>query len=93
MASLTDVIVKDPDILSGTPVFRGTRVSLQALVDSTESGETLETAVPRLWEQSAGTSKKSRHQVWQVWRKFGGPCACGATFSYVVPLFVLSVFL
>ena len=42
MASLTDVIVKDPDILSGTPVFRGTRVPLQALFDSIESGETLE---------------------------------------------------
>jgi uncharacterized protein (DUF433 family) len=42
MASLKDVIVKDPDILSGTPVFRGTRVPLQALFDSIESGETLE---------------------------------------------------
>ena len=42
MASLTDVIVKDPDILSGTPVFKGTRVPLQALFDSIESGETLE---------------------------------------------------
>ena len=42
MASLKDVIVKDPDILSGTPVFRGTRVPLQALFDFIESGETLE---------------------------------------------------
>ena len=42
MASLKDVIVKDPDILGGTPVFRGTRVPLQALFDSIESGETLE---------------------------------------------------
>lgn len=42
MASLTDVIVKDPHILSGTPVFRGTRVPIQALFDSIESGETLE---------------------------------------------------
>jgi uncharacterized protein (DUF433 family) len=42
MASLKDVIVKDADILGGTPVFRGTRVPLQALFDSIEGGETLE---------------------------------------------------
>ena len=37
-----DPIVRDPEILGGTPVFRGTRVPLQALFDSLESGETLE---------------------------------------------------
>jgi uncharacterized protein (DUF433 family) len=42
MASLKDVIVTDADILGGTPVFRGTRVPLQALFDSIEGGETLE---------------------------------------------------
>ena len=42
MASLKDVIVKDAGILGGTPVFRGTRVPLQALFDSIEGGETLE---------------------------------------------------
>jgi uncharacterized protein (DUF433 family) len=42
MTSLKDIIVKDPDILGGTPVFRGTRVPLHALFDSIESGETLE---------------------------------------------------
>ena len=36
------VIVKNPKILGGTPVFRGTRVPLQALFDSLEGGETLE---------------------------------------------------
>ena len=36
------VIVKDPDILGGTPVFRGTRVPLQTLFDYLEGGETLE---------------------------------------------------
>jgi len=40
---LTDsVIVKNPKILSGTPVFRGTRVPLQLLFDSLERGHTLE---------------------------------------------------
>jgi len=42
MASTSDVIVRGPEILGGTPVFRGTRVPLQALFDSLEGGETLE---------------------------------------------------
>jgi len=37
-----DVIVKDPDILGGTPVFRGTRVPLQTLFDYLEGSSTLE---------------------------------------------------
>jgi uncharacterized protein (DUF433 family) len=36
-----EVIVKDPDILGGTPVFRGTRVPFQALLDYLEGGQTL----------------------------------------------------
>ena len=36
------VIVRNPAILGGTPVFRGTRVPIQALVDYLEGGETLE---------------------------------------------------
>jgi uncharacterized protein (DUF433 family)/predicted nuclease of predicted toxin-antitoxin system len=42
MSLSNSVIVKDPEILSGMPVFRGTRVPLQALFDSLEGGETLE---------------------------------------------------
>ena len=37
-----EVIVKDIDILGGTPVFRGTRVPFQALLDYLEGGETLD---------------------------------------------------
>jgi uncharacterized protein (DUF433 family) len=37
-----DIIVKDPDILGGTPVFRGTRVPFQALLDYLEGGQTLD---------------------------------------------------
>jgi uncharacterized protein (DUF433 family) len=36
-----EVIVKNPDILGGTPVFRGTRVAIQTLFDYLEGGETL----------------------------------------------------
>jgi uncharacterized protein (DUF433 family) len=37
-----NVIVKNKDILGGTPVFRGTRVPIQTLFDYLEGGETLE---------------------------------------------------
>jgi uncharacterized protein (DUF433 family) len=37
-----EVIVKNRDILGGTPVFRGTRVPVQVLFDYLEGGETLE---------------------------------------------------
>lgn len=37
-----EIIVKDPDILGGTPVFIGTRVPFQALLDYLEGGETLD---------------------------------------------------
>ncbi len=39
---LDDIIVKDQDILGGTPVFRGTRVPFQSLLDYLEGGETLD---------------------------------------------------
>ena len=39
---MEDVIAKNPPILGGTPVFRGTRVPLQPLVDSLERGHTLQ---------------------------------------------------
>jgi len=35
-------ITIDPEIVSGTPVFTGTRVPIQALFDYIEGGETLE---------------------------------------------------
>ena len=38
----TGIIVKDRDILGGTPVFRGTRVPLQALLDYLEGGQNLD---------------------------------------------------
>jgi uncharacterized protein (DUF433 family) len=41
MSALTDLIIKDPDVLGGTPVFRGTRVPFQNLLDYLESGQTI----------------------------------------------------
>ena len=41
MLSLQEVISRDPEVLGGTPVFRGTRVPFQALLDYLEGGQTL----------------------------------------------------
>lgn len=41
MAATDDIIVRDRDVLGGTPVFRGTRVPFQALLDYLEGGQTL----------------------------------------------------
>jgi uncharacterized protein (DUF433 family) len=38
MAVLASVIVRDPDIMNGTPCFRGTRVPLKNLIDYIEGG-------------------------------------------------------
>ncbi|MEL7235994.1 MAG: DUF433 domain-containing protein [Chloroflexota bacterium] len=36
-------ITKDPDILGGMPVFAGTRVPVQNLIDYLTTGETIDT--------------------------------------------------
>jgi len=41
MVPPNSVITRDPDLLGGTPVFRGTRVPFQALLDYLEGGQTL----------------------------------------------------
>jgi hypothetical protein len=46
-----EVITKDPDIPGGTPVFRGTRVLFQALLDYLEGG--------KLWMSSSKISPPS----------------------------------
>jgi uncharacterized protein (DUF433 family) len=38
----SSVIVKNPEILGGVPVFAGTRVPFQALLDYIEGGRTLD---------------------------------------------------
>lgn len=40
--SLKGIVHSDPEILGGTPVFAGTRVPLQNLIDSLEGGESIE---------------------------------------------------
>ena len=42
MMTLEQIVHRDPEILGGTPVFRGTRVPLRSLFDYLEEGETLD---------------------------------------------------
>ncbi len=48
------VIIRDPEILSGEPVFRGTRVPFQTLLDYLEGGDTLD----EFLEQFPGVSRE-----------------------------------
>jgi uncharacterized protein (DUF433 family) len=42
MSQHNEVITRDPEVLSGTPVFRGTRVPFKNLLDYLEGGHTLD---------------------------------------------------
>lgn len=50
------IVTSSPEILSGTPVFAGTRVPVQALIDYLEGGETIDDFL-------AGFSTVKREQV------------------------------
>jgi len=39
---MSGVIIKDPNVLGGEPVFRGTRVPFKILTDYLEGGDTLD---------------------------------------------------
>lgn len=39
---MDSVIVKDPEILGGMPVFKGTRVPVKNLIDYLATGETID---------------------------------------------------
>jgi uncharacterized protein (DUF433 family) len=53
-ANSQSVIIQDPEILSGVPVFRGTRVPFQTLLDYLEAGDTLD----EFLEQYPGVSRE-----------------------------------
>jgi uncharacterized protein (DUF433 family) len=40
--SVQEPITRDPEVMHGVPVFRGTRVPVQTLFDYLESGESLD---------------------------------------------------
>jgi uncharacterized protein (DUF433 family) len=54
VANSQSVIIQDPEILSGEPVFRDTRVPFQTLLDYLEAGDTLD----EFLEQYPGVSRE-----------------------------------
>jgi uncharacterized protein (DUF433 family) len=42
VSNVQNAVIKDPDILGGEPVFRGTRVPFKVLTDYLEGGSTLD---------------------------------------------------
>jgi uncharacterized protein (DUF433 family) len=52
----TQVISRNPDVMGGTPVFTGTRVPVQTLLDYLEGGDTID-------EFLAGFPTVTREQV------------------------------
>src|SRR5579864_287138 len=54
LAKMAGVIIKDPEILGGEPVFRGTRVPFKILIESLEGGDTLD----QFLEQYPSVSRK-----------------------------------
>ena len=42
MTTISSVVLSDPDILGGTPVFVGTRVPVRTLLDYLAAGDSLE---------------------------------------------------
>jgi uncharacterized protein (DUF433 family) len=51
---MAGVIIKDPEIMGGEPVFRGTRVPFKILTDYLEGGDTLD----EFLEQYPGVSRE-----------------------------------
>lgn len=52
--STTPVVHSHPEIMSGTPVFVGTRVPVQALLDFLEEGDTTREQAVAFLEQACG---------------------------------------
>ena len=42
LSTIAGIIHSDPEIMGGTPVFTGTRVPLQNIIDALEGGDSIE---------------------------------------------------
>ena len=60
-----NIIISDPDILGGTPVFRGTRVPMKNLIDYFEGGDSLDTFI----EHFPSVSKEDAISVLELAKK------------------------
>jgi uncharacterized protein (DUF433 family) len=64
-----EIIEVDPEKMSGTPVFSGTRVPIQNLFDYLEAGDSLETFLDHFptveREQAVGVIELSREKMFE----------------------------
>ena len=68
------VIVKDPEILGGIPVFRGTRVPMKNLIDYLATGETIDAFLddfPTVTREQVIQFLREAVQVKNVWLPTG----------------------
>ena len=65
MAITDNIILSNPDILGGTPVFRGTRVPIKNLIDYFEGGDSLDTFI----EHFPSVSKEDAVSVLELAKK------------------------
>lgn len=69
---LQDVIVSDPEIVSGTPCFRGTRVPLATFLDCVEEGYSLERFLRGYPSVSEPQARAALHWLAQQTRRAAG---------------------
>ncbi len=61
-----ELIVRDPQIMSGTPVFKGTRVPVKTLIDYFQGGHTLD----RFLEHFPSVSREQAEAVLELAKKY-----------------------
>ena len=69
MADATAVVHSDPEILGGTPVFKGTRVPFRNLIDYVERGYSLDEfldAFPSVTLEQVVASLEAAHEALSV---------------------------
>ena len=78
------IVTSSPDILSGTPVFAGTRVPVQALIDYLEGGETIDDFLAgsdgqagacRRYKSSSATETSARRRSTPMFLTRGRPAS------------------
>jgi uncharacterized protein (DUF433 family) len=74
MQPLAGITHKDPEILSGTPVFLGTRVPVKSLFDYLEGGDTIE----EFLRQFPSVRREQALGVLEAARQFVAPDASAA---------------
>jgi uncharacterized protein (DUF433 family) len=60
------VIVSDPEILDGTPCFRGTRVPVDSLIDYLEAGDSLDEFLDNFPSVSRAAAIAALEEAWAL---------------------------